>query len=551
MESVRNETRHTTFRSQLAGVKRTRTQERQLPRKSVRLAASHQKGPSPEIAYSKTKGHDLRSGVHREENNTQQRPKPATLKRPRITNAQTAPDRRPEQRCKRRRLLADDHRPVPCSTIHLIQDGEHPVAYWAANKRWPRQYIQKGRDMENILARKRSVSSRSRKNSDTDSATPSSTNQGEQKSREQKSAEYKKPQYTTVLMTKGVFVEDSPLGISTKSRQKCRELLDQGEEGGIPEHSLFRDDLFKATCKKIQDKNEARVIQDITRLIVPSAETLTTYGATHLQLLVESVNEGWSNSISITKTRPQPDYAVGFSRGAFTQQQLDRMHPVVGDFNDQSFFMATWYMYFPFLTCEVKCGAAALDVADRQNAHSTAIAVRAVVELFRAVKREKELHREILAFSISHDHRSVRVYGYYAEIEESGTKYFRHPIHEFSFIALDGKEKWTAYRFTKNVYDNWMPKHFERICSAIDQIPADISFSVSHSELNYTEQSSGLSQDLSTNSIAQSSAGSASADVHGDAQLSVDQEPNVTPTTSVTGREFKKPRKETARRGRR
>ncbi|KAK0822764.1 hypothetical protein LTR73_009061 [Friedmanniomyces endolithicus] len=424
------------------------------------------------------------------------------MKRPRIMNAQTAPDRRPEQQCKRRRLLADDYRPVPCSTSHLIKDGEHPVAYWAANKRWPRQYIEKDRDMENILARTRSVSSRSRKNSGTDSATPSSTNQGEQKSREQKSAEYNKPQYTTVLITKGVFVEDSPLGISTKSRQECRELLDQGEGGGIPEHSLFRDDLFRATCKKIQDKNEARVIQDIT------------------------------------------------SRGAFTQQQLDRVHPVVGDFNDQSFFMATWYMYFPFLTSEVKCGAAALDVADRQNAHSTAIAVRAVVELFRAVKREKELHREILAFSISHDRRSVRVYGYYAEIEESGTKYFSHPIQEFSFIALDGREKWTAYRFTKNVYDNWMPKHFERICSAIDQIPADISFSVSHSELNYTEQSSGLSQDLSTYSIAHCSAGSASANIYGDAQSSVDQEPNVTPTTSVTGRESKKPRKETARRAR-
>ncbi len=30
--------------------------------------------------------------------------------------------------------------------------------------------------------------------------------------------------------------------------------------------------------------------------------------------------------------------------------------------------MATYYMHFPFLTCDVKCGAAALDVADRQNA---------------------------------------------------------------------------------------------------------------------------------------------------------------------------------------
>jgi hypothetical protein len=38
------------------------------------------------------------------------------------------------------------------------------------------------------------------------------------------------------------------------------------------------------------------------------------------------------------------------------------------------------------------------------------LAVRGVVELFRLVKREKELHREILAFSISHDHRTVRIY---------------------------------------------------------------------------------------------------------------------------------------------
>jgi len=57
--------------------------------------------------------------------------------------------------------------------------------------------------------------------------------------------------------------------------------------------------------------------------------------------------------------------------------------------------MATWRMYFPFFTCEVKCGAAALDVADRQNAHSMTLAVRGIVELFRLVKREKELHQEI------------------------------------------------------------------------------------------------------------------------------------------------------------
>ena len=51
-------------------------------------------------------------------------------------------------------------------------------------------------------------------------------------------------------------------------------------------------------------------------------------------------------------------------------------------------------------------------------APSMTCAVRGVVELCRAVKREKELHQEILAFSISHEHRSVRIYGHYAIIEE-------------------------------------------------------------------------------------------------------------------------------------
>lgn len=54
----------------------------------------------------------------------------------------------------------------------------------------------------------------------------------------------------------------------------------------------------------------------------------------------------------------------------------------------------------------------ALDVADRQNTHSMTIAVRAVVEPFRLVKRETGLNWE--TFSISHDNASLRIYGYNA-----------------------------------------------------------------------------------------------------------------------------------------
>ena len=162
-------------------------------------------------------------------------------------------------------------------------------------------------------------------------------------------------------------------------------------------------------------------------------------------------------SIPVEGPKPQPDYSVGFRRSAFIDEQLKKFDPLIGSVYETSSFVATYRMYFPFLTCEIKCGATALDVADRQNAHSMTIAVRALVDLFRSMKREKELDREILAFSISHDHTSVRIYGHYPVIEGDKTTFYRHPIHKFDFTALDGKEKWTAYDFTKNVYDTWMP----------------------------------------------------------------------------------------------
>ena len=91
------------------------------------------------------------------------------------------------------------------------------------------------------------------------------------------------------------------------------------------------------------------------------------------------------------------------------------------------------------------------NIVDRQNAYSMTLAVRGIVELFRAVKREDELNRKIFAFSVLHDHTSVRIYGHYPVMAGKDIKYYRHLIHEFDFTALDGMDKWTAYRFTKNV----------------------------------------------------------------------------------------------------
>lgn len=381
--------------------------------------------------------------------------------------------------------------------------------------------------MNYLLARRSSTSSL-RSQSELSITTPS-----DQKPREVKSAPYRNPRYATVLASKGSFMEKSDLDITDESKDLCRTLLET--EQTFPRDSLFRDDLFDKTRRMMQDRNEAKVVQDITRLIVPSAETLAAYGARDLAILNESVNEGWNSAIPVYGPRPQPDYSVGFGRSTFTDDQLKKLEPFVGALWDNctSYFMATWRMYFPFLTCEVKCGEAALDIADRQNAHSMTLAVRSIVELFRLVKREKDVHRQILAFAISHSDRSVRIYGHYAVIDGPKTTFYRHPIRTFDFTELDGKEKWTAYRFTKNVYENWIPMHLERILSAVDAIPSNITFGLSEAATS--------SRQLDLPSSHQSSASVAPLEKDY-SQASLVGSEDLTPNTSLSQQQFKKPR---------
>ena len=159
-------------------------------------------------------------------------------------------------------------------------------------------------------------------------------------------------------------MDESVLDITDESKNLCQRLLDS--EAATPTGSLFRDDIFRKTCRKIQNSNEAKVKQDIARLIVPSVDALATYGAKNLDHFVESVQTRWSNAIPFHGPRPLPDYSVGFGKSAFTDEQPNRLKPLVGEIagSHSSYFMATWWMYFHFLACEVKCGIMTLDVGD-------------------------------------------------------------------------------------------------------------------------------------------------------------------------------------------
>jgi hypothetical protein len=172
---------------------------------------------------------------------------------------------------------------------------------------------------------------------------------------------------------------------------------------------------------------------------------------------------------------------VGLKPSAFSKEEILRLKSYTAP---KKTTLVTKKFYFPFLMCEVKCGEQGLDGADRQSAHSGSIAVNALVQLYRAVppiddphheerasSRVEELNQKILAFSISHDRTSVRIYGHYAKINGNKETFHRHPIHRFDITALNGKERWTTYNFTRKVYDEFVPLHLQRIQSAIAQLP--------------------------------------------------------------------------------
>jgi hypothetical protein len=249
------------------------------------------------------------------------------------------------------------------------------------------------------------------------------------------------------------------------------------------------------------------VLRDISPLIVPPAEILHAFGDEQLEHLTGHVNQKWYGCLPIVPgPAPQPDYAVGFKESAFSQTQLEKLGPFIKGWT-RTPFLATAWMYFPFLTCEVKCGNEALNIADRQNAHSGSVAVKQVLNLYREVSRETELHGTVLAFSVSHDHGALRIYGHYTLIDGNEARFYRYPIRKFDFTEQNGKDKWTAYKFVKNVYYKFAPMQLERIRTAIDELPdpdpqpsqQSVTESAFQLELNDSQSTSAYSEDTLPN----------------------------------------------------
>ena len=93
----------------------------------------------------------------------------------------------------------------------------------------------------------------------------------------------------------------------------------------LPQGSLFEDGKFSKVLRRVQVRNEARVVRDVTPLLVPSAELLDLDNYPGLENVAEEMQAEWTKCATLCGPRPKPDFAVGISSSAFTTDEKQKL----------------------------------------------------------------------------------------------------------------------------------------------------------------------------------------------------------------------------------
>ena len=254
--------------------------------------------------------------------------------------------------------------------------------------------------------------------------------------------------------------------ISDDCRLLCNSILEA--DYPPPQGPLFQRDKLLKVLDQVQFRNEARVVRDITPIVVPSAELLFINDQPGLEYITEAMNAEWVQCDTLCGPRPKPDFVAGISPSAFTREEKEKLK-----MNHTSACPNLFpeNMYYPFLICEVKGSDRPIQEAERQAMHSASIAARAVIQLYRKISSAEQLNRKILTISVAHNNTAIKIFGHFAQIDEEHITFFRHRIYAADFAADFASRDWAkASKITRGIYDRFFPKHLERVASALPKL---------------------------------------------------------------------------------
>ncbi|KAI4147095.1 MAG: hypothetical protein LQ341_001877 [Variospora aurantia] len=278
---------------------------------SAPYQASEQQGLGPPSPFSEAPNHQ-----------------PPALKRgrcdePELEASQGAEEGSPRGQ-KRIRLEALEDAPTATAKA---EEPYNPIAHWVAEGVWPDDLHEKGMDTNEPAPRKRSLS---RSTSYTQSV------------KDGKNPKAYTPAYQQVLTSASIFMNTnaSPPEITAESQKLCSDYLHGNYD--LPANPLYHGVEFRQLLARLSDRNEARVVRDLTPMIMPSAENLHILGDEDLSYLTEELNTEWTKCNSLAGPRPKPDCAAGLKPSAFTEEEIMKLkiygHYAVIDGDKTSFY---------------------------------------------------------------------------------------------------------------------------------------------------------------------------------------------------------------------
>jgi len=359
--------------------------------------------------------------------------------------------------------------------------NEDPIEHWIRNACWPEDYAKSAFAMDNQT----SSSEQSKKRPRTLSYS--------QSVKDGTAPEQYTPTYEKWIEGKGLFMDviKGEESVCTKSKELCGSLQKITQKFISP--SIFPKDTSLKVIRICQNRNEGKVNRDVTPMVIPPTISLYLHGDSTMEHVVDEVNADWMATCVLAGPQIRPDLSVGLSSSAFSEAEINKMK-IYTSVDNWTMFTAD--MYLPFLLCEVKCGRDGLNHADRQNMHSSSVAVRALLRIeqeadkYRQEKQFETLEGQILVFSVSHDQQDARLYGHYAKVRGKRWEYYRYKVKKFDLMQQDGLV--AIHNFVRNIFQTFLPKHIKRIKDALAALPdpSTLSFSTSDMNLQETPQNS-------------------------------------------------------------
>jgi len=232
----------------------------------------------------------------------------------------------------------------------------------------------------------------------------------------------------------------------------------------------------KENARKLQNEAEDKIIKQLAPHIIPA---MTEIPDLRLEM---NTDQQWFNSIpipldaSILTTplplpKPKPDLTFGYSRAAFTRNQLGTIDLLVDDQFGRSHAIPDQKIRFPFLQVEFKSQAknGTHYIAANEAAGAGAIALNGNMNLIqRSFGIDKFDYEEPQYFSISMDHQLACVNVHWLRAPAEGGQHSFHVEGLSKYLLDDEKGIRAISRAIKNILDHAADAQLRKLCNALD-----------------------------------------------------------------------------------